>query len=244
MSLLSHHWCGDKPKNSTKNPRKKACIESSAVIYSRQKKPFGEQMKQCVRCAVFLFLMLGLLSTSFAQERSARSFVQELFNKSFEIAQSEKLAESEKTNALSSLFETYFDVPFIREFVLGQHRRAFTEKQKREYNEAFARYIIAVFKPRLEGIAREKSSKLRIVREEYISDTETFVTGSFLRDAGEPVTVHWRVRATPQGFKIIDVMLGGISSIQTLRDEFVSVIRSDGIDSFISTLKTKTTTLN
>jgi phospholipid transport system substrate-binding protein len=48
---------------------------------------------------------------------------------------------------------------------------------------------------------------------------------------------------TPTGWKVYDVMVGGVSLVANYRTEFASVVRSSGIDGLIKDLHTKNKTL-
>ena len=51
----------------------------------------------------------------------------------------------------------------------------------------------------------------------------------------------WRVRAYPDGHKILDVIVDGISMISTQRSEFASVMQKHGVDGLIETLRLQVT---
>jgi ABC-type transporter MlaC component len=42
--------------------------------------------------------------------------------------------------------------------------------------------------------------------------------------SGEPVRVDWRVRATPAGPRIVDVVVAGVRMVLTRRSELVAII--------------------
>ena len=56
---------------------------------------------------------------------------------------------------------------------------------------------------------------------------------------GAPARVDWRVRGAPGAYKIIDVVVEGISMVVTQRSEFASVIRRGGgrLDSLTTQLR-------
>ena len=59
-----------------------------------------------------------------------------------------------------------------------------------------------------------------------------------------PVEFDYLLRATPAGWKIVDVYLAGtISELARRRAEFSSIIQSQGVDGLIALLKTKNAAL-
>ena len=64
-----------------------------------------------------------------------------------------------------------------------------------------------------------------------------------LRDDA-PVELNYLLRATPAGWKIVDVYLAGtISELARRRAEFSSIIQTQGVDGLIALLKTKNAAL-
>jgi phospholipid transport system substrate-binding protein len=56
----------------------------------------------------------------------------------------------------------------------------------------------------------------------------------------KPVALNYLLRQTPQGWKIVDIYLDGtISELARRRDEFASIIRTQGVDGLIALLKKK-----
>ncbi len=47
----------------------------------------------------------------------------------------------------------------------------------------------------------------------------------------------FRVRGSEDGFKVLDVMVEGISMLVTQRSDFASVIRREGIDGFLDRMQ-------
>ena len=45
---------------------------------------------------------------------------------------------------------------------------------------------------------------------------------------GEPIAVGWRVAKTPDGYKITDIDVGGVSLVLAQRDEIASAIHQNG----------------
>ena len=57
--------------------------------------------------------------------------------------------------------------------------------------------------------------------------------------ADPPVTVDYAMHLTPQGWKIYDVVVDGVSLVLTYRSEFAQVVRQSGIDGLLARLAEK-----
>ena len=57
------------------------------------------------------------------------------------------------------------------------------------------------------------------------------------KNLGGSTVLAFRVRGSENGFKVLDVMVEGISMLVTQRSDFASVIRREGIDGFLDRMQ-------
>jgi len=69
--------------------------------------------------------------------------------------------------------------------------------------------------------------------------TEVTVRNQYLRDGRPPVPVEYSMRKTPEGWKIYDIAVEGVSLVLTYRAEFESITRASGVDGLIKRLQLK-----
>ena len=69
--------------------------------------------------------------------------------------------------------------------------------------------------------------------------TDAVVRNRYLRDGRPPVLVEYSMRKTPEGWKIYDIAIEGISLVLTYRAEFEQITRSSGVDGLIRRLAEK-----
>ena len=131
-----------------------------------------------------------------------------------------------------------FDLAFIGRFVLGKYWRATTPEQQEDYLALFGEYLVQTYSARLGGYSGET---MAVVSTRQASEKDFVVRTQIDRPTGPPVVAEWRVRTTGGGFRIIDVMVEGISMAVTQRSEFASVVQRDGIDGLLVILRARTT---
>ena len=68
---------------------------------------------------------------------------------------------------------------------------------------------------------------------------EVTVRNQYLRDGRPPVPVDYAMRKTPEGWKIYDIVIEGVSLVLTYRAEFESITRASGVDGLIKRLQEK-----
>ena len=83
-----------------------------------------------------------------------------------------------------------------------------------------------------------------LTRKEFQTDAlpDFLVYCVVARAGGEPLRLVWRLRQRDGRYRIIDLMVEGVSLVQTQRQEFVSFIRANGgsVDKLIAELRQRT----
>jgi phospholipid transport system substrate-binding protein len=182
----------------------------------------------------------GAAATAGAAASDAAAFITDLGNKALTMLNQRQKSQADFERQFRELLHQGFDVNRISCFVLGRYCRTAPEAQRQEFTKAFEDYIVGVYTVRFSQYTGE-SFKVTGSRAE--GDKATLVTSQIVRPNGAPpVKVDWRVSDTPQGPKITDVTVEGVSMILTQRDEFASILqRNNGdLQALIKLLKEKT----
>ena len=125
------------------------------------------------------------------------------------------------------LLETYFDVPSISRFVLARYWRVATEAERAEFTKLFEQLVVQSYAARFSEYSGETFKINNVVKNQ--PDPGDAIVHSTIQAAGqEPVRADWRLKATGGHYRIVDVKIEGVSMVQTFRDEFASVIRTNG----------------
>lgn len=181
----------------------------------------------------FAALALTICLTAFAPaavtaaptDSGPGAFVNELSNDVIQMLGNSALPAAEREVQFRRLFTKGFDVDRISQFVLGRHWRTATEAQRAEYQRLFSDYIVGAYMLRL----NQYSGEAFIIKDARTdANGESVVHSMVERDNRPPVRVDWRVRAADSDFKIIDVVVEGVSMAITHRSEFAAVIQSGG----------------
>jgi len=133
------------------------------------------------------------------------------------------LSKRERDRRFRSLMLDNFAISGIAKFVLGRHWPRATDQEKTEYLKLFEDLMVATYAERFSKYAGET---LEVEQAEVRGEHDVIVYSTIKRvDGTEPIKVAWRVRGKPGGFKIVDVIVEGISMVQTQKSEFASFIQ-------------------
>ena len=196
-----------------------------------------------IQCAALLAVSsgIGLSTPALAQsaDPGAVAFMEALGNETVATFADKRLSREQAIERFRSLLNRGFDVPYIGRWVLGRHWNTATPAQQQEYQQLFERLIIRTYSERFAEYSGE-TFKITGARPEGSSDTT--VTTQIIRPAGPPVNVSWRVRKRDADYRIIDILVEGVSMGVTQRQEFASVIEQNGgrIDGLLQALRNRT----
>ena len=88
------------------------------------------------------------------------------------------------------------------------------------------------------GIYRGQTMKVLPVRMPA-GATEAVVRNQYISEGRPPVPVEYAMRKTPEGWKIYDITVEGVSLVLTYRAEFENVVRTSGIEGLLKRLAEK-----
>lgn len=142
-------------------------------------------------------------------------------------------SKSQKTKKFSSVFTGNADIESMGSFALGKYSKSMKGAQRTRYYKLIRPYVSRVFLRRMTDAAVDKvvigSSRDRGKNEEIVKTSVKF------SDGRPDLAISWRLRRKGGNFKVIDLLVAGVSMIKSQRDEFTAEIRrNDGnVDSLL-----------
>lgn len=159
-------------------------------------------------------------------EEGATRFIRSLADKAVASLTDESIGQEERAAKFRRLLNEHFAVETMGRWVLGRYWKKATEEEQQEYLELFEDLIVANY---VERFKRYAGVALRVTKAVIADRKDAIVYSRISRpDSSEYIKVNWRVRLRDGKYKVIDVMVEGISMGQTQRSEFSSVIRKNG----------------
>ena len=170
-------------------------------------------------------------------EVGARDLIQTLADEALESLTDKDIQTVDRRQKFRELMHRYFAFDAIAKWVLGRYWRRASAKQKEEYLALFEKLMVITYADRFEQYAGEK---LVIEKTEIRGEKDALVHSLLERPNGQkPIDVIWRVRPKDTSFKIVDVMVEGLSMGITQQKEFSSVIRqnNNNVEGLLSELR-------
>ncbi|NQW00469.1 MAG: ABC transporter substrate-binding protein [Rhodospirillales bacterium] len=156
-------------------------------------------------------------------EAGARTFIEHLADDALVSLTQSGLETDQRRERFRQLMHQYFAFNVIAKWVLGRYWRRASDPQRKEYLALFEKLMVITYADRFEKYAGEK---LKIQKTEVRAEKDALVHSVLQRPDGQKaVAVVWRVRPKDDSYKVVDVMVEGLSMGITQQKEFSSVIR-------------------
>ena len=173
-----------------------------------------------------------------AQPQDPAQFVQELGNEAIAQLVDRRLSGEEEQARFRRLLEQYFDLAAIGRFTVGRgYWAAASADQQQEFLSLYETQLTDMYARRFQQYSGEQFT---VTGQRNDGEGDPVVDSEVHRPGRRaPVAVQWRVHPANGGFRVVDVMIAGISMAATDRQEFAAVIQRRGgsLQALIDALK-------
>ena len=183
-------------------------------------------VKKFTKLLLITILSLFFSSNSFSIE--PKDFVQQTVDKAAK-ALDQNLSKDLKISKLKTIALKSVDIKGIGFYSLGKYRKNMSDQKKEEYLDIFTKYFLKTFASRL---AQYSDPKIEVNSQKKLNDKYTMVSSILIATDDKPeVKIDWRVvTKDPDNPLIIDVIIEGVSLAKVQKEEFNSIIQSNGGD--------------
>lgn len=155
----------------------------------------------------------------------AKNFIASMGDRGINFLGNPSMSQDAKTAEFKSLLNESFDMNTIGRFAIGNHWKTATPAQQQEYMKLFNRMIVKVYSKRFSDY---KGQKFEVKSARPEGSKDSLVSSFIVPPDGPEVKVDWRVRSKGGAYKVVDIIVEGVSMSQTQRADFASVIQRGG----------------
>jgi phospholipid transport system substrate-binding protein len=186
---------------------------------------------------LILFMLLG----SAQAQDSADALVKRVTLETVDLITKDKEIKAGSRAKLIDLIEAkvvpHFNFTSMTALAMGQNWNKATPEQKKKLTDEFRVLLVRTYASALAAYSNQKFD-FRPLRAKP-TDTDVIVQVRVLQQGGAPVSIDYSMEKTPGGWKVYDVLVGGVSLVANYRTEFANAVRSSGIDGLLKDLETK-----
>ncbi len=189
--------------------------------------------------ACFFIIAAGLSSPAQAKTKTdadqATDFIRSLADQAVEVLRDADAPLSTRENGVQKLLRENLDLKTMGQFALGAQWRTASPEEREEYLTLFSEYVVRSYARRLGGYTGQT---FKIEGNGPAGQYDALVNTVIVADNQPEIKAGWRVRTAADGtLKIIDLLVEGVSMLQTERAQFDSVMQTDGLPGLISSLQ-------
>ena len=175
-----------------------------------------------------IFAIINILNVNYSHSIEPDIFIQSTVNRASE-ALNNKFTKEEKIEKLKRIASETVDIKGIGFYTLGSYRKNISEAQRKEYEKLFNNYFLKSFSSRL---AEYSNPEIEVKSKKKLNENYTMVTSVLVGTDRRPeVNINWRVYTKdPLNPLIRDLIIEGLSLARTQKEEFSSIIESNGGD--------------
>jgi phospholipid transport system substrate-binding protein len=200
-------------------------------------------MRSVFGALAFLWAVLAPHGAARAdQTAEATSFVRQFSARTISLMATPANVPQERVDGLRQLVLDGLEIEAISRFVVGRGWSEASEGDRSEYLHAYEDYIVRTLAQRLSAYGGET---LDVGTVKPMSGGDLLVASTLARPAGigAPIKLDWRIRPSANGFRIVDLIVEGLSLVVTQRDEFAGMLRTGGLPALVKTLRQRSASL-
>ncbi|MDD5174898.1 MAG: ABC transporter substrate-binding protein [Sterolibacterium sp.] len=167
--------------------------------------------------------------------------IKNVSNEVLEIVRKDKDIQSGNSKKVLDLVEAKvlpnFNFTHMTQLALARDWRVATPAQKATLTEEFRTLLVRTYSKALTEYKNQTIEFKPLAMKP--GETDVKVRTNIVQPGAKPVALDYFVEALPQGWKVYDIEVSGISLVTNYRESFATEVRNGGIDGLIATLQTK-----
>ena len=199
--------------------------------------------KRMSRTAGTLFGVIALLVSSAAVAETAEvarsapeRIIEETVTQVVAVLGDKSRSSEQRRAELEVIARQRFDFRSMSRLVLARNWKRFSKAQQSEFVEVFTRYLANDYGSRLERYDQEQ---VEVLGERQEPRGDVTVKTAIVGGENDGALVDYRMRDRKSQWKIIDVVIEGISLVANFRDQFRDVIARSGPEGLLAKLNAK-----
>ena len=188
-----------------------------------------------------LVLSLFIAAPALAQELAPDEMVRKVTTDVLDAIKSDKQLQAGDRKKALALAEQkilpHVDFREAAQLATGKAWQTATPEQQTQLVDQFRAMLVRIYSNAID-VYRGQTMKVLPVRL-AAGATEVTVRNQYLSEGRPPVAVEYAMKKTPEGWKIYDITVEGVSLVLTYRAEFEQITRTSGVDGLIKRLQQK-----
>ena len=175
-----------------------------------------------------------------AREAAPRQIVEQTVPLVTNLLLNRSLTPAQKADCLQEIVNPRMDFPTLSRIMLGQAWDGLPQEQRGAFIDVFVDYLMGVYVPLMNEY---NGQQVRVTEDSDVGRGDHLVTMRVTDLKGgserQVALITCRLRQGEQGWKVIDVIIEGVSVARVFGSQFKPVLARDGMDCLIKQLRDK-----
>ncbi len=188
------------------------------------------------RIAVLIAGLVLLLSAPLAARMTPSDVINAVSSEVIEVLRDKSIPISTRKAKVEAIIYRYIDFETLSRLVMARNWRNLSDAQQVEFMKEFKKHLSHTYGDNIDNFRNEKVAILS-EREEKRGDVT--VKSKILRGGTDDILVDYRLRQRDKNWRIIDVVIEGVSMVANFRSQFQEIMTSGGPDRLLELLREK-----
>jgi phospholipid transport system substrate-binding protein len=135
---------------------------------------------------------------------------------------------------LAPVIRESYDMTYIAQLTLGSYWSTLSEAQRDQFVQVLQQYSIANYAAEFDSY---NGGSFQTQSEQSAQPGVDSVSSTFTSGSGKQHQFNYLLHQTPNGWRIINVIVDGVSDLSLKRSQYTYVMKTDGFDALIQKLK-------
>jgi len=189
------------------------------------------RLTQIAACAC-----VGMLAAPAQAVESPRAVIEATTSAVLVVLADKALPTNERRQRVEEIFYSRVDFDTLSRLVLGHDWSQLSEEQRSEFQRQFKQNLSTTYGRNVESYANER---VTIIDDRQEPRGDWTVRTKIVRHGADDISVDYRLRQTNGTWKIIDVVIEGVSLVSNYRSQFQEIMANGGTDRLLKLLKEK-----
>lgn len=176
-----------------------------------------------------------------AQETAPDALVKNVTNEVLDIIRKDKDIQAGSTKRAIELVEQkvlpHFNFSRMTALAMGREWRQASPAQQKVLTDEFRLLLVRTYSNALTAYKNETVDYRPFKMQ--AGETDVTVRTQIHQHGGKPIALDYSLEKQAQGWKVYDVVVGGVSLVTNYRESFATEVRNGGIDGLIKSLQAK-----
>ena len=171
-----------------------------------------------------------------AEPESAQVLIEKTVAQVLAVLRDESRSVAQQRLELEKIAHSRFDFRTMARLVLARDWKRLGAEERDEFVDQFTTYLANDYGTRID---RYQQEDVKVLGEQPKPRDDVEVRTKIVGGANDGAIVDYRMRKGKEGWRIIDVVIEGISLVANFRDQFREVIAKGGPEALLQKLKEK-----